>query len=181
MTPLVVLGIVGMKIFLLHWIGPNLANASAPVGQAILVGTWVNGMAYIPYARLSGDRRPDVPARLHLAELVPFIAVLLLSLHLWGVQGAAWAWTLRCMADSVLLFALSRLPWRSYAPLLPSLFFVIALPALMRLLDPHPRAGAVVGVVVVVGATLFAYVSVPQELRSRVMGTLRRTALRPAT
>jgi len=181
MTPLVVLGIVGMKFFLLHWLGPSLANASAPAGQAILAGAWVNGMSYIPYARLSGKRRVDIVARLHLAELVPSVAVVALFLHLWGVYGGAWAVTLRSVIDTGLMFALSRLPWRTYAALLPPALIVISSAALTRVWDPHSVVGAAVGAAVVFGVTLFVYVSAPEELRSRVIGTLRRVALRPAT
>jgi hypothetical protein len=169
-----------MKGFLWHWIGPKLANTSAPVGEAILVGAWVNGIAYIPYALLNGNRRPNVIALLHLVELAPFIALLALFLHVWGVYGAAWAWTLRTAADAVLLFAFSGLRLRSYALLVPSGVLVVCSAVLIRLLDAHPVAIAIAGAAAVSGAMVLAYSSAPEELRSRVIGTLRRLTLRPA-
>jgi len=86
------------------WLGPDFSRAASPVAQILLVGTWANGMAFVPFALLQGQGRPDVVAKFHVAEILPFLLVLWALVHWFGLAGAAWAWTLRVTADALLLF-----------------------------------------------------------------------------
>lgn len=104
MTPLTIFSIAALPIFMRLWVGQSFAGHAVPVGTALLVGVWVNSLAYIPAAHLGSINRPDLPAKFHAYELVPFLAVLWLGLHFFGLLGAAWAWTLRVTFDAVLLF-----------------------------------------------------------------------------
>ena len=74
----------------------------------LLLGFWANSLGRIAYAQLHAQGRPDIPARAHLAELVPYAITLLLALAAFGVPGAALAWTLRCAIDAAVLIRLSR-------------------------------------------------------------------------
>lgn len=118
MTPLVVLGIGALPIFMQHWVGPSFAERGAPVGIILLIGIWINGLAFIPYSHLQAVGRPDIVAKYHAIELVPFIGVLWLGLHYFGLVGAAWAWTIRVAFDAALLFiAAGRIPrWHRIIP-----------------------------------------------------------------
>lgn len=111
-TPLVVVGLVIMRPFLSWWLSPKFAEQSAIVGQILLLGIWANCLARLPYDRLQAQGRPDLVAKCHLAELVPYMAILFVSLLRWGVAGAAFAWALRVTVDCLLLFAICDAPVR---------------------------------------------------------------------
>jgi O-antigen/teichoic acid export membrane protein len=103
LTPAVIVALVGLRPFLELWIGEDIARDAAPVGEILLVGVWLNGLAFIPYALLQAQGRPDVPAKFHVAELLPFLALLWILLETFGVEGAAVAWAVRAGADALLL------------------------------------------------------------------------------
>jgi len=107
MTPLVVIGITVMPIFLKIWVGAAFAAHAAPVGMILLVGMWVNGLSYIPYVHLQANNRPDLIAKFHAIEVVPYLVLLWISLHYFGLVGAAGAWTLRVAVDALLLFGVA--------------------------------------------------------------------------
>ena len=104
MTPVMIFSIAALPIFMRLWVGQAFASHAVPVGIALLVGVWVNSLAYIPAAHLGSINRPDLPAKFHAYEVIPFLAVLWVGLHYFGLLGAAWAWTLRVAVDAVLLF-----------------------------------------------------------------------------
>jgi O-antigen/teichoic acid export membrane protein len=104
MTPAIVTGLVLLEPFLNVWLGSTVTDHSAPVGEILLMGMWVNSLAVVPYAFLQAQGRPDLPAKFHLLEVFPYIALLVLGLHLGGISGAAWAWTGRAIFDAFLLF-----------------------------------------------------------------------------
>lgn len=118
MTPLMVLGIAALPIFLRIWVGRSFAAQAAPVGLILLLGIWINGLAYVPFSHLQASGRPDIVAKFHAIELLPFIGILWLGLHYFGLVGAAWAWTLRATFDAALLFIASGTVtrWRRLAP-----------------------------------------------------------------
>lgn len=107
MTPAIVLGMAALPIFLQHWVGRNFAEHAATVGIILLVGIWINGLAFIPYGHLQASGRPDLVAKFHAVELLPFLGLLWVGLHYFGLVGAAYAWTIRVAADAALLFAVA--------------------------------------------------------------------------
>jgi len=108
MTPLTVLGILFIPAFLPLWLGSELGARMAPVAVILLLGVWSNALAFLPYSYLQAQGRPDLPAKLHLIEVLPYLAFLWWAIGAWGIQGAALAWTLRVAVDSVLLFAVAH-------------------------------------------------------------------------
>jgi O-antigen/teichoic acid export membrane protein len=118
MTPIIILGIAALPIFMHFWVGATFAQHAASVGIVLLIGVWINGLAYIPSGHLQAIERPDIVAKFHAIELIPFLAVLWLGLHFFGLIGAAWAWTLRVAVDGFLLFMYAgQLPgWRRIIP-----------------------------------------------------------------
>jgi hypothetical protein len=150
MTPVVIIGMFVMKSFLWHWVGPRIADASTPIGVTIMLGAWVNGMAFIPYALLNGSGGPGVIARFHLVELVPLIAIL------WVFLRLAWAWTLRVTAGAVFAVRATRLPWRTYLPLIPPPIMVIASAAGIPLVEAHSVARLIAGGVAIAGSSIWA-------------------------
>ena len=82
-------------------------------GQVILLGFWVNGFAKIPYAQLQARGRPDLVAKCHLAEALPYFGLLYLGLNALGLVGAAVAFSLRVLLDFGLLASFSGILRRS--------------------------------------------------------------------
>jgi O-antigen/teichoic acid export membrane protein len=112
MTPIVIVSLLLVEPFLDLWVGSKLGHDAPRIAAILLMGVWVNGLAYIPYTYLQAQGRPDLPAKLHLMELLPFLAVLWVGLKLAGVQGGALAWSVRSAGDAALLAWVSRIQWR---------------------------------------------------------------------
>jgi O-antigen/teichoic acid export membrane protein len=127
MTPLVVLGILFMQPFLSWWISPAFARQSAGIGQIILLGFWANSFASIPYAQLQARGRPDLVAKCHLGELLPYFGLLYLGLGTFGMVGAAVVFSVRVLVDFALLAGFSGILYRSLRMLLtPTLLLAAA-------------------------------------------------------
>lgn len=118
MTPVIVGAILLVEPFISLWLGEEHGQRMGPVAEILLVGVWINALAYIPYAYLQGMGRPDLTAKLHLSELLPYFALLWFAVQSWGVVGAAWAWTLRVGVDAILLFALAGGAWPDIRPIM---------------------------------------------------------------
>lgn len=108
MSLVVISGIIVLPIFLRWWVGAEIAFHAAPVGMVLLLGVWMNGLAYVPYTELQARNRPDLTAKFHLIELVPFLMLLAGGVYLYGLLGAALAWSIRVGLDAVLLFGASQ-------------------------------------------------------------------------
>lgn len=180
MTPIVVVGMFVMKPFLWRWLGPALGDASAPVGETILIGVWINGLAFIPFTMLNAGGKPGVVARFHIMEILPLVFILWLFLKLWGVEGAAWAWTLRVSIDAALLFAVSRLPWRDYAPLVPPALIVLASAAAVRLPGAQPLPRVLIATIAMVAAAAWSVAAAPPVLKLQLARIVRRRLTRNA-
>lgn len=100
---MLILGLFGEQ-FLTQWVGVEIATVSAEVWSWIAIGVLVNGFAHVPYALLQSAGRTDITAKFHLAEFVPYFIFLWWALGIYGIKGAAIAWTARVMVDTVALF-----------------------------------------------------------------------------
>ncbi len=89
------------------WLGEKFANHSVVVLLWLSMGVFVNSQARMPYLTLQGAGRPDITAKLHLLEIIPYLACLWYGIQTWGIAGAAAVWTLRVVIDTALLYWLS--------------------------------------------------------------------------
>lgn len=103
MTPVILGFLLLLDPFLRLWIGETMAVQSAPIGAVLAFGIWANALAQMPYMFLQGSGRPKLPAKLLLAEILPYWLVLGLGIWAFGVLGAALAWAARATADAILL------------------------------------------------------------------------------
>lgn len=103
MTPLVLIGLFMMSPFLELWVGQGFSDRSASVGQLLLLGFWANSLAWIPYTQLQACGRPDLVAKCHLSEVLPYFGLLYLGLKYFGLAGAAAAFSFRVFMDLILL------------------------------------------------------------------------------
>ncbi|BCZ78103.1 LPS biosynthesis protein [Paraburkholderia terrae] len=127
LTPMTVFGIFLMHPFLTLWVGQEFASRATSVGEAILVGIWINSLASIAACHLQATGKPGIVARFQAYEMLPFFALLWWMLNYFGVLGAALAWSARCLLDGVLLFHAARLDARPARKLvLPALIIVAA-------------------------------------------------------
>ncbi|MHB8938525.1 MAG: flippase [Thiobacillus sp.] len=176
MTPLVAAGILFMEPFLAWWIAPAFAQQSARVGQVILLGFWANNFATIPYAQLQARGRPDLVAKCHLAEVLPYFGLLYLGLSTLGMIGAAVAFSLRALVDFALLAGLSgilRLSLRSL--LTPALLLGAAFWIATQSSPGQPVWFALVAVNLLITMT-WAWRQAPATLREFVFARLKPLA-----
>ena len=96
-------GILLVEPFINLWLGADFGARAGPVAQLLLLGMWANGVAFVPFVLLQARGRPDIVAKFHLLEFVPFVALLWFLTDRFGIGGAAVAWALRCAVDTVLL------------------------------------------------------------------------------
>ena len=150
--------------FLALWIGRDFADISAPVAAILLTGAWVNGVAFIPYSLIQGQGRPDTTAKVHLAEIAPFIVLLWGLMHWYGLPGAAWAWTARVSVDCLALILLASFPKALLWRLVPALA-MIAVCTLVTLAGPLPPVASVLAAMA--AGSLFSLAGLAAEPRFR--------------
>jgi O-antigen/teichoic acid export membrane protein len=90
------------------WVGQEISQAAAPVVHWLAAGWMINVMARMPSTTLQGAGRPDLTAKIHLAELLPYTLVLYVFTRQFGIAGTAAAWFLRALADTVILNLMVR-------------------------------------------------------------------------
>src|SRR5262249_56223710 len=95
--------VVGGGVVLAGWVGPEFADHGAPVLRILAIGVLCNGLAYVPSGFVQAVGRPDLAAKLHLAEVGPYALAVWLLARGFGIAGVAVAWTLRVLADLILL------------------------------------------------------------------------------
>jgi O-antigen/teichoic acid export membrane protein len=170
MTPAVLVGLFLAGPFLRIWISPDFANKATATAQIVFLGVWMNGLALVAFSSLQARGRPDLVARLHLSELPVYLGLLAVALHLWGVVGAAIAWTVRVSGDAVLLFAMGgylRSTGRRLA--VPIAILAIAL-LVLRVFDGVPYVVWPAGAVLLLAAGAWSLSAFPWHLIRRRPG-----------
>lgn len=83
------------------WLGIDFSIKGKAVVVWLVAGTLVNSAAQIIFANVQGAGRSDWTAKLHLLELIPYLALLWWALQKWGIAGAAFAWFVRILIDMI--------------------------------------------------------------------------------
>ena len=84
------------------WLGTEFAENGFRILQWLTVGVFVNSLARVPFALIQGAGRPDIIAITHLLELPLYLVLLWWLLKVYGIEGAAAAWTIRIIIDTVI-------------------------------------------------------------------------------
>lgn len=105
MTPITVAFILGIHLFLRLWIGSAIAESATPVAIVLVIGIFLNSLAYLPATYLQATGRPNLNARFHLIEIVPHVVFLFLGIHYFGLIGVALGLLATTGLDAALLFA----------------------------------------------------------------------------
>jgi O-antigen/teichoic acid export membrane protein len=109
-TPVLMVILFARQILTL-WISASFAAHSAIVLQWLAVGVLLSSLARVPWTVLVAHR-PDLPAKLVLFEAPIYLALLYALIRLYGLEGAAIAWTGRCAFNCAVLHAMT---WRALA------------------------------------------------------------------
>lgn len=94
------------------WMGADFAAKAAPLLPLLLLGTWINLLAWNTVAVIQARGRPLLLTWLYLAELALYVPVSLQAMKLLGLLGVAVAWLFRVALDAVLLWILSKVLFR---------------------------------------------------------------------
>lgn len=87
------------------WLGADFVEKSSGVFKILVIGVFLNSLALIPFTLLQGIGRPDLPAKFHLIEFPVYLILLWFLITSTGIIGAALAWTIRIIMDTILLFS----------------------------------------------------------------------------
>lgn len=84
------------------WLGSAFAEQAGIALRVLSIGIFFNGLAHLPLGVLYGAGRPDLPAKIHIAEIAFLLPSIWVLVKMFGITGAAASWTLRCGADLAL-------------------------------------------------------------------------------
>jgi hypothetical protein len=88
--------------------------------------------AYPAYSSIPARGRPDLIAKLQVAQAVPYIALLWLALTRYGVAGGAAVWAFRNTVDATLLIWMARTDRRIWRLVAQSFGFLCLSVAIAR-------------------------------------------------
>jgi len=108
MLPICLVTACGSYWFLRIWIDAGFAEKSWFVASLLSIGILFNSIAQVPFAALHAAGRVRATAILHVSELVVYIPMLFIALRLFGVPGAAGAWSIRAGVDLLALYLCAR-------------------------------------------------------------------------
>ena len=163
--PLTVVAVIVMKPFLTVWIGAEVAEVAAPVGEILLIGVWINNLAWVPAVMLQGQGRPAVVAKFHILELIPYVAILWIGIAWAGLAGAAWAWVLRVAIDALLMFWASGLWARVSSVLWTGMTLIVLVHLAVHFTAEMTMIGRTVAIAALIAAIFYSLRVAPNDLR----------------
>lgn len=101
--PFLVLVLFG-PVLLRFWLGPQVAAAAGTAVRILAIGLLFNAAALVPTTFIAALGRPDISAKFHMLELAIHLPLAWWLVSTYGITGAATAWTIRVIFDSMLLF-----------------------------------------------------------------------------
>lgn len=165
------------------WLGPTFAAHSTTVLRWMAIGTLINCVAQVPFTCVQAVGRPDLTAKLHLIELPLYLLGLRWAVGVYGIEGAAVAWTARVVVDALFVFGVScwvlrraetrfMRDWARIAP--PAVALFVAAPFVNAM-----SLKLIILAAVLIGVAVAALSEVPQavfvraeELRLPLVGTI---------
>jgi O-antigen/teichoic acid export membrane protein len=165
LTPIVVMAILAADPFFRLWIGSAAAARCVHAGELLLIGIWINALAYIPNGLLQAQGRPDLPAKFHIAELLPFVAILWVGTHFWGVTGAATAWCIRALGDAILLFTATDMLRATIVRLIPAIVLTSFALITALLLGEHLLMRLLLFILLAAASLLVSHATSPEAMQ----------------
>ena len=101
---IVMFGGFGLRL----WLGPEFAARSTHVLQIFAVNVFLSSLGLVAFVLIQAAGRPDVTAKINFFELIMYLPLAWVLIHVRGIEGAAWAWFGRVAVDTVILFLVVR-------------------------------------------------------------------------
>lgn len=166
------------------WLGADFARHAAPLAQGLAAAVFVNVAGQIAYTLLQASGRADLTGRLHVVELVPYLAALWLLLQGMGTVGVVVAWGARVAFDTAVLLWLGGRVLPEARPVLRriALMTLVGAPALLVpawLPTRGARAAYAAAVLAAFAVAAWTRLVAPDE-RALVTAALRSRVLRRA-
>ncbi len=86
-TPCMIVALFALKPFLDVWLGPQIGEASAPVGRLLVISVWLAGQSGILGILIQAQANPASVARISWIQLPLFAAALWGATHSFGLLG----------------------------------------------------------------------------------------------
>jgi O-antigen/teichoic acid export membrane protein len=120
MGPACLVGAFFARPVLTLWVGPKFAAEGALPLQILLLAVPFNSLGFVPSNLLQGIGRPDLIAKLYLAEAPFYVGLAWFLVSRLGLAGAALAWAIRVSAHFLFLIVIACCLTRTPAPMLAS-------------------------------------------------------------
>jgi O-antigen/teichoic acid export membrane protein len=85
------------------WLNKDFADKSYLIVAILSVGILFNSMAQMPLAAIQANGDAKTTSLVHLFEFFFYVPVLYLSVKIYGIGGAAFAWSIRAALDFIIL------------------------------------------------------------------------------
>ena len=108
LLPSIIFLLIIAKPFFTIWAGPEFGKESIFPFYFLLVGIFFSIIVYVPNCVLTGFGRADIFARVYWIEMLPYIVIAFLLIHLFGIWGAAISWSLREIFNALLFVFFSK-------------------------------------------------------------------------
>lgn len=95
------------KEILFYWLGPEFSDNGTVVLQLITAGVFINSFAQVAFVLLQAFGRPDITFKILLVQIPFFIPLLIVMVKLYGINGAAVAWLIRVITDTIIFIVMS--------------------------------------------------------------------------
>ncbi|MEM7734665.1 MAG: flippase [Deinococcota bacterium] len=103
MVPAVSIVMLFAKPGLSWWLGADFADQSFRVAQLLALGVLVHSLGQPSFTLIQALGRPDITAKLHLAEIPLYVVYLPWLIQRFGITGAAAAWLIRVSLSTIVL------------------------------------------------------------------------------
>lgn len=107
-TPVASIFIFFAPEILRFWLGSPFQVESTVLLSVLSLGFFFNCLAHIPLAAVQGLGRPDLRARLDIAEAVLFLVLTVVLIRSFGINGAAFSKSIILFMDVVVMFFMVR-------------------------------------------------------------------------
>ncbi|HMO67113.1 MAG TPA: oligosaccharide flippase family protein [Novosphingobium sp.] len=169
LTPPVAAGLILADPLFRLWLGDAIGGQAAPLARVMLVAAWFNAFAQMAFVRLQAQGRPDLVAKLLLAETPVYLLALWWALASHGLWGAALVFLARMVIDSLgMAYLAGRRLERAWL-LLPTLGLFVAACFVLRAMAPialWPGLGW--AALAAAGLSVAGWQLLPEDLRKRI-------------
>ncbi len=160
-TPIICLSLLCFENFIEYWISAEFAKNAAEPGKILLFGVWFNSISVISYVQLQARGLPQMIAKAHFYQIIPYMSFLYFFSINFGIEGAATAYTLRCLLDMFLMLYFSKIKRDFFRVIITPLSLLVIAYILSYFAD---SAWHIIGVVsLAVGVVLWLILEFPTE------------------